>query len=367
MNPIKNTDAKPKVVVLKALGYSGATWVSLVLGSHPDALCVGPCDRIWKLKKEEADLACLIHYKECSFWPGFVRTWDRNKNFILELAEYSKKKLFILYVPTEEMTENVLRHPALDVRYLKVIRDGRAQIFSAMRHHAKRAWSCREAVLHWFLPAFLRLEKWNPPDDNPVLWLRYEDMVHQTGQEIARLGDFIGIRYPHHAVRYWEFEQHLVAGNTGTIDLLRKLQGLEGFRHHRSDFYNEAFKKTVADKDRPIIDESWREHLNREDLFLYDYYAGKIHEQYGYPRDIFSEQERSAYLEKYHLPAEFDAHSAKYQIKRLAPLQSFRRQSAGFYVKKYTTGLRQSLLDLFDRSKKWLRRPKVRRNKGVSA
>ncbi len=280
------------VVNIRSLSYSGTTWINTVLGSHEDAITIGPPDRIWNICKEknENDIAnaCLVHNKKCEFWPNFIKEYDINKNFFEQLATFSGKKVIVLNNPSKNFIESEMSSDKIDIKFIKVIRDGRANIHSAMRHHPERHKNVFEAARDWYIPAIRRLDK---QVSNEHFLLKYESLIFDFGETIKRLSSFIGIDYSINCRKYWEYDHHLVAGNTGMIDLLQKLQGLEGFEHKRSDFYQKALKDLSNDNEVPVYDTSWQQTFSREDIVAYDFLVGSIHEYFGFERDKVSANE----------------------------------------------------------------------------
>ncbi len=244
------------VVNLRSLAYSGTSWINLVLGSHPDGFAIGPPQRVWKLSKAKARTACRVHGRRCPFWPGFLRSYDPEGNFLLQLAEYSGRKFIVLNNPTGEFRKQVLTHPSIDLRTVRIVRDGRANIVSMMRHLPGRYVSVLDAVQGWLQPALTRIAQL--PSEQVTLSIRYEELILEPGKELARIGAVLGVEYAENAIRFWEYEHHLANGNTGVIDLLRRLQGLKGSEHRRSDYYQELYHRTMQYPDVPVMDESWQ-------------------------------------------------------------------------------------------------------------
>lgn len=281
------------VLNLRSLAYSGTTWVNLVLGSHPQALAIGPPQRAWTFGAAGARTACVVHRRRCRFWPAFLRTFDRRGgNFLVRLAEYSGRPVIVLNNPTPAFREQVLDHPEIDVRTIRVVRDGRANLASMMGHQPERYATVGEAARQWLRPALRAIA--SLPASQVALSIRYEDMVRDPRRELARVGALAGLEYPPNAIRYWEYEHHLADGNVGAVSLLRRLQGFRGSRHRRSDYYHELYGRTLRDPDVPVMDESWRSVLSRRDRLAYDLAVGDLHETLGYERDRFSADEVAA-------------------------------------------------------------------------
>lgn len=293
---------KIKVLNIRSLAYSGTTWITMVLASHRQALALGAGDRIFELKKNQADIACFVHGKSCTFWPEFIRNYNRKKNFILQLAEYSNRSVFVINNPSQKVVKSVFNHPDIDLVTLKQVRDGRATLYSWMRHHPHRYSEFYDAVRAWLIPAWQRLYSLDKGEKAAFPLLRYEDMIEDWQKEANRIGKLLGIEYEDDAVQYWRYDHHLPNGNTGTIDLLRRLTGQDGLRHHLRDQYDQILESTLKAPDKPVLDESWRDKLSPVDLAAYDFIAGELHEKFGYLRDVIDPEVMMEFKRKYQVP-----------------------------------------------------------------
>lgn len=294
--------ARLLVVNLRSVSYSGTSWVNLVLGSHPEGMALGPPDRVWTMPVSDVERACLVHDRACAFWPDFLRARDPDGNFLLQLAERTGRRFIVLNNPTRDFQTQVMEHPEIDVRPIRVVRDGRANIVSLMRHHPERYERVYDALRGWLEPALGRLEALVRAGSTPWITIRYEDMIRDCAGELARVGAHLGIEYTPDAVRYWQWGHHLTASNAGVIDLLKRFEGAGRYRHHRADVYGELFEQTRSRPDTPVTDDSWRDLLSDEDRLAYDYVLGPVHEALGYERDRFTTDEVLRFIARHGLP-----------------------------------------------------------------
>jgi hypothetical protein len=300
----KATMGNMKVLYIRSLAYAGTTWINLVLGSHPEVFALGVPDIAHKLKPEQGGGACSVHGGRCSFWPKFIRSYDRNENFMLQLARYAGKRLIIMNNISREMLERWVVHPDVDLRYAVVVRDGRANVTSALRHTPELFVDRFHAIRTWLQPAWTNLFNDIPDDPDLAITIRYEDFVTDHRAQVERVGRLLGIEYPPNAIRFWEYEHHFVNGNTGTIGLLREMQGIGRPTHQREGYYKDLTEHTRRAPEQPKLDESWKEFLTRDDRLAYDYAVGPLHEKMGYERDRFGADEVEAFLVKYNLPSD---------------------------------------------------------------
>ena len=290
------------IVVIRSLSYSGTTWVNCILSSHERALFLGPPERAWRMEPEKANETCLLHHAGCTFWPRFVRSWKREESFFVQLSAYSGKDVLILNNPTSDLVEKEFNHPELCVKLIKLVRDGRANTASMVRHHPERYASFYDALNQWLRPALERLRAVRYEQTGGERYFRYEDFVLNPRDTLGAVGDYIGLTYPQNGLHYWEFDHHPSAGNSGMIDTLLRLKGMESFSHHRKPFYDRLVRQLADNPGKPLMDESWKGVLTRKDRFTYDYLMGDIHEDLGYARDVFSTNETEAFLQQMGCP-----------------------------------------------------------------
>ena len=317
---------KITAVVIKSLRYSGTTWINCILSSHERAMYVGPPDRAWTLPKEDAGAACVMHHDKCPLWPQFIRTWDRGNNFLLQLAEYSGKDVFSMNNPTDQFVRRVLDHPDIELKLLKIVRDGRANITSELRHQPGCYRFFYDTVNQWLYPALKGLEDYSLLGREVAHYWRYEDFALEPGSALKAAGDCIGVEYPSNALRFWEFDHHFTAGNTGVIDTLLRMQGRQSFIHRRKPFYDRVVASLTANPDQPIIDESWKDILTQEDRFMIDYICGTLNEKCGYERDVFSAGDTQEILKKYNLPEDPEKRPKWFDEQGNLPTPDLKRQ-----------------------------------------
>lgn len=284
----------PKVTAVKvsALSYVGTTWLNLVLGSHEDTLTIGPPHRLWELKDKGFENACLIHGANDTFWTGFHKVWDRKKNFLVALSEYSGKKYFLFDNPHEPFIDEVLTSPEVEVKELRYCRDARAVTASFARKFPDQDYISTIKPTGWFYHSFQGI-----PSDENLLRVKYEDTVNDLPTTLQKVGDFLGLVYTDKAARFWEFDHHITSGNAGAIATVKLAKGIDIARTPELDFYRQQFEALKADPLQGFRDERWRRQLSRRDLFFFDLYLGKKNAEFGYLRDNFSQPEIRIFLD----------------------------------------------------------------------
>jgi hypothetical protein len=230
-------------------------------------------------------------------------------NFFVQLAAYLGKDHIIVNNPiTGGLADRHLRHRKIRVKHIRVVRDGRAICRSYVQNNPGTEF--RWTVKKWFLPAAesFRFDE----GDSGVLHVRYEDVVRDQFSAIEKFGAFLGLTYPDNFYRFWEFEHHMAAGNAHLCGMIRRFQQDKAFSGRRQQFYENEYHRLHREPEKPLFDEKWRTELSRQDLLLFDSFAGSANESWGYTRDVFAADEYrqlSPDLENDTLPA----HSASEQ------------------------------------------------------
>jgi hypothetical protein len=275
------------VVVIRSLSYTGTTWLSLVLGSHPRAFALGPPDQAWNQRHEGWPDRCRVHGTECELWPRFHQTYDPNRNFYVQLAEVSGRSVIVTNNPLPDGAGSDLEHKDLDVRNIHVIRDGRAVAASYHRKHPDTSFY---DVMHkWLRPSFTAFPF--DPHDPDRLCLRYEDVLADQRGHLQRFSDFVGLDYGEEALRFWEHDHHPSSGNAGTVMMVRLAQGLPVPGNVQGGFYEDQLRRLIEDPTLSFEDERWREELTTRERFVFDYFCGADNERHGYERDRFTTDE----------------------------------------------------------------------------
>lgn len=264
------------------------------MASHERGFYLGPPDRLWK-QPPETPVSCLVHRSGCGFIESFIRNYDQSERFLPQIKDYVGDKIIYIANPTPAFRNEELAADDVRLREIFVIRDGRAVIHSAVGHISQRFPDFQSCLAGWMFPAIqIIYRQYKRPNAN-TRFVRYEDMVADPIATLNSLSDFHGVTYDQSALRYWEFEHHPTAGNSGTIDVLARMQGLEGIQHRRRDFYDAVLNQAREEPAKPMIDLTWVEKLTADDRLAYDTLMGPYHEFFGYERDAFTDEERTAF------------------------------------------------------------------------
>lgn len=265
------------VVKILSISYTGTTWINTVLGSHPRGIALGPPDRFFQLKDADPDRLCLIHGTSCAFWPPFLRAYGKEVNFFEQLASFADRDFVVINNPIPDGMGQELESPRVKTITVYVVRDGRAVTASYAR---KMGMSFEQALTDWYKPA---TDSFQIPGNAQII--RYEDFVSDPEGILARLEPVFGWRYSENAIRYWEYDHHLISGNQGLMAMLRLHQGIPIANFESREFYERQYERIVTDPSKAVMDLRWREQVTADDRALFDTLCGSHNASFGYGRD----------------------------------------------------------------------------------
>lgn len=146
-------------------------------------------------------------------------------------------------------TRALFEQNAMPVRYISLVRDGRAAVLSNMKWYN---YSLQEAVDRWLSQVRLLQRSVSYLPSDMVLHLRHEDFVENQHETIPRLFEFCGVD-PNSPLDFSPKRRHIV-GNM--------------MRHN--------FDGTIR------MDESWRSKITGEQLNYFNRRAGRVNRSLGY-------------------------------------------------------------------------------------
>lgn len=327
----RDAPAASRVVYVLAASHSGSTLLALLLGAHPEVCTVGELKATVLGDANTYRCSCGTPIRACAFWQDVARTlarrglafdptaagadfrvgasryarwllrplhrgpllerlrdaalgldptWRRrlrsNQRLNAELARYicerTRKRLIVDSSKIGLRLKYLLRNPALDVRVIWLIRDGRG-VTLTYRDPARFAdsqdptlrgggsggsrWfkrrSMLEAAREWrrsndeAAEIVNRLERWR--------WtaVRYEDLCTSPASTLARLFAFMEVDPERIILDFRSVECHVI-GNGMRLDSNRQIR----------------------------LDERWRSELTGEELQLFHAVAGEMNRRFGY-------------------------------------------------------------------------------------
>jgi hypothetical protein len=322
---------KTRLVYILAASHSGSTLLAILLGSHPEICTVGELKATSMGDVDRYLCSCRARIKECPFWstvsgdmsergfdfditnagtdlafgagpyvqrllrslhrgpmlefvrdaalglsPGWrsslSRFQERNSALAETVCARTGKEVIVDSSKVGVRLKYLLRNPALDVKVVRLIRDGRGVALAyvdparfADAHdpglrgggmgtgREDERLSMAEAALEW--------RRSNGEAEtvlaglDPARWrnVRYEDLCADPGTTLRSLFAFLGVD-PGVGVEQLNFEGLHVIGNGMRMDFSRRIR----------------------------LDERWREALGQRDLRVFGSVAGSLNRRLGY-------------------------------------------------------------------------------------
>lgn len=284
------TERRPVTIVnIISPSYTGTTWLSLLLGSHPRAFALGAPDRVWSMRHEGFDDACRVHGESCEFWPSFFKTFDGSRSLYHQLADAADRDVIVINNPSDEHEKAELHGRDVIIKPIQLVRDGRALACSYARHQMADYY---DSVVNTVRGVYRDFPFQR--DRSDVLALRYEDTLNDQDEALARIGMYLGLEYDETAVRFWEHAHHITAGNAGAIALLKLFQGIEIGKSPKLDFYRAQYEQ-MKENGRMFEDNRWEEELGPRERFIFDHFCGKLNAAWGYDEDAFTTSQRTRF------------------------------------------------------------------------
>ncbi len=299
-----------------AASYSGSTLLAMLLGAHADGCTVGEMRAPDVGNPDEYFCSCGAKIKECTFWmrvsagmakkgiPNFDITnaslsiYDTQNQYIsrllaplprgplLEVArdialsispawkahlQKIQSRNAALVEVLKEITGSqvvvdssklalhlkyLLKCPALNIKVIHLLRDGRAVATSMLGHGTKRdtrAKSVEAAASSWRGNNETAERLLARLPSSQLLQIRYEDLCREPEPTLERLCEFLGMD-PERIVLDFRSRQQHVLGNDMRLKSTSEIR----------------------------VDERWRTQLSREDLDVFETTAGELNRKYGY-------------------------------------------------------------------------------------
>jgi hypothetical protein len=308
--------AATNLAYIVAASYSGSTLLAMLLGAHPQACTVGEMRAPDVGNPDDYFCSCGARIKECSFWkrvsagmqargmPGFDITdaslsiydtqnryvnrllsplprgpmleamrdaalsispaWQkhlrkilaRNASLVEVLREITGAQVVIDSSKLALHLKYLLQSPALKIKVIHLLRDGRAVTTSMLGHGLKRETRAKtiETAAVWWRDSNATAERvLTRLPSSQWLQIRYEDLCCEPQPMLERLCEFIGMD-PDRIVMDFRAKQQHVLGNDMRLKSTSEI--------------------------RP--DERWRKELSKEDLAVFKAIAGDLNRKYGY-------------------------------------------------------------------------------------
>ena len=270
------------VVNIVAFNYAGATWLNLMLGSHPQAFAVGEM----KLIDKVGEPVCAFDLRDCPIWSRYDPAAEENP--FLQIARITGKR--VLVANKNQRYFRHLNHPLIEPRFLHLIRDGRAATASMLRkQRAGSMWAAAREWVHDVKRHHRLLRRQRSEQRRSVV---YERLVEDTPGELRSICQFIGIDYDPTMLEYWRKTHHPLGGNRGTLLAMARRSGVELTEQlpegHKLSPDAPAWDRDLAyyrDSDPArFIDQRWKRELTDRQLRVFGLVAGRLNRRLGYGR-----------------------------------------------------------------------------------
>jgi len=265
--------------------FSGSTWLSLMLGTHPRMLNVG---EMRKIRYDDNQGNCALHGRECPLWSRF--DWHAEENPYHQIARLSGYRTIV--VDNSRKLLPAQRAAGARIRFIHLIRDGRAVTASMLRKNWKgRMTSIGRAARRWRhdLRRNRKLMKQQPEADQ--IAVRYEDLLADKPGELSRICAFLGLEYDPAMCEFWAGDHHPLGGNPGTLSSM--LRRHDSAREDRAESFARSGAHRGWDMDyyqqqdpQRFRDERWKNELRDRDLRIFGLIAGRLNRCYGYPKSL---------------------------------------------------------------------------------
>ncbi|MEJ2278801.1 MAG: sulfotransferase [Candidatus Lokiarchaeota archaeon] len=273
-----------KVCFISGAPHSGSTLLGLILGSHSKSFYAGEANKTRfigndKINGPNEDKACKICGKNCPIWGDFK--YDENVNLYKYLANKTKKSLIIDSTKNVKWLEKQIEALiALDSNIEQFLiylgRDGRAIINSRIRKY--KDTNVNQIIEEWKG----HIEKTNRLYDSfegKKIKIHYEELATNSVEVIKILCNFLDIQYEPNMLNYFQFEHHILGGNTGTQSLIVKSQNING----ENSLIHLSERNEYYYKDHPLgikLDLRWKEELDPKIQILFNKLAENLNKEF---------------------------------------------------------------------------------------
>jgi hypothetical protein len=224
---------KKTVVLILSTNYAGSHYLSLVLGSHSQAMHIGEIHRVREGRTVDLDRVCWM-CRDKGFCPIFsnipAEQASRVYDIIFSRIDPKVEVLIDNSKNSRGWLELFLGNETIQRKYIHLIRDPRALVRRWLlaenvgKHERNRLWkmmrsfpghalrlpfASREAVLTYqWLQQNRQITRSIQENHLDALTVTYRDLARNPTGEAQRLVEWIGLPFEPTQLDYWNFEHH---------------------------------------------------------------------------------------------------------------------------------------------------------------
>lgn len=187
---------------------SGSTWLSYVLGTHPQGFHLGEFYRPFTMAGHTICRLCEARgLTQCEVLHG-VEALEPAKAFEQVFAR-SGASLLSDCSKQINWCEQVLPAAGFEVRFIHLLRDPRGWFVSEQR---REAMSVEQGLERWS-KHFRTTQSYLEQTGQPHLLISYDELCLAPAQGLEKLSDFLGLHYNQQHYQTWRKPHHGLGGN----------------------------------------------------------------------------------------------------------------------------------------------------------
>ena len=163
---------------------------------------------------------------------------------------------------------------SLDCYLIHLVRDGRAILSSYLRRF--KSLTTESYTKEWRQKTILRNELYNQFSEERKIIVRYEKLATEPEKTLAIICELLGIDFIPQMIPYWQYDHHVISGNSGVRSLIwrNKQEEIETeVRKNNGEYYDNLGLKIK-------LDLRWKQELSTEQEEVFNQIAGDINKPY---------------------------------------------------------------------------------------
>ena len=246
---------RKKIIFILSEKRSGSTWLSYVLGTHPDTAHLGEYYRPFTIAGHVACRLCEAKGQACPVFAGienvpiqkaFDFAFDRLD--VHTLVDCSKDFDWIPNFLDKDY----------DIRVVHLLRDPKGWFASERK---RNPMSLEEGLARWNktnqeIDDFIKQKKLKS------VRVLYEDLTADPQKEFPKLCAFLGFDFDPKALHYWDKEHHGLGGNGAAFNVIGSLPDAK-ITTGDDQFYREKAGEVFQD-------DRWKTLLSSDEISFFD-------------------------------------------------------------------------------------------------